>query len=92
MLVDLKQKSQVTIPKDILIRLGLRTGDKLEIAERDGVIVLTPVMVIPKSQAWFFSKDWQERETTAEQEIERGELHLANNASELISGLGLDTE
>lgn len=48
MLTELRQKSQITIPKDIVSKLGLNEGDKLEINEKDGVITILPVVVYPK--------------------------------------------
>ena len=48
MLTELRTKSQITIPKDIVMKIGLREGDKLEIVEKDGVIELMPVAVYPK--------------------------------------------
>ena len=47
MLTELRTKSQITIPKDIVMKMGLREGDKLEIVEKDGVIELMPVAVYP---------------------------------------------
>lgn len=49
MLTELRTKSQITIPKDIVMKMGLREGDKLEIVEKDGVIELMPVAFTPKS-------------------------------------------
>lgn len=48
MLAELRAKSQVTIPKEVVTRLGIKEGDKLEITEKDGVIQLIPVVVYPK--------------------------------------------
>lgn len=48
MLAELRQKSQVTIPKDIVTKLGLSEGDKLDIFERNGAIYIMPVAVYPK--------------------------------------------
>lgn len=48
MLSELRQKAQITIPKEIINRLGLNEGDKLEITEKDGVIYIMPVVVYPK--------------------------------------------
>ena len=45
MLAELRAKSQVTIPKEVVTRLGIKEGDKLEITEKDGVIQLIPVVV-----------------------------------------------
>ena len=48
MLAELRQKSQITIPKEIIVKLGLSEGDKLEIFEKDGSICIMPVAVYPK--------------------------------------------
>ena len=48
MLAELRQKSQITIPKEIIVKLGLCEGDKLDIFERDGTICMLPVVVYPK--------------------------------------------
>ena len=48
MLAELRGKSQITIPKEVVSRLGIKEGDKLEITEKDGVIQLIPVVVYPK--------------------------------------------
>lgn len=48
MLAELRQKSQITIPKEIIIKLGLSEGDKLDIFEQDGTICMMPVVVYPK--------------------------------------------
>ena len=48
MLAELRTKSQITIPKEIVTTLGLSEGDKLEVCEKDGMICLMPVAVYPK--------------------------------------------
>lgn len=48
MLTELRQKSQITIPKEIIVKLGLSEGDKLDIFEQDGTICMMPVVVYPK--------------------------------------------
>ena len=48
MIAELRAKSQVTIPKPLIDRLGLSTGDKLEIFEDKGMICIMPVVVYPK--------------------------------------------
>jgi len=48
MLAELKAKSQVTIPKKIVDNLKLSQGDKFEIREENGAIVLTPVVIYPQ--------------------------------------------
>ena len=36
MLAELRQKAQVTIPREIIVKLGLSEGDKLDIFEKSG--------------------------------------------------------
>jgi len=49
MLIVLRQKSQITIPKEIVNELNLREKDQLEISVKDGVIMIEPVAVYSKS-------------------------------------------
>ena len=56
MLIDIKQKAQVTIPKKVMDKLGLQIGDKVEIDTTDCQITITPVVIVPKDQFWFYSK------------------------------------
>lgn len=48
MIAELRTKSQITIPKEIVMSLGLIEGDKLDIFEKDGEIHIVPVVVYPK--------------------------------------------
>ncbi len=48
MLAELRTKSQITIPKEIVVKLGLSEGDKLDVYENNGTICLMPVVVYPK--------------------------------------------
>ncbi|MBF7084423.1 AbrB/MazE/SpoVT family DNA-binding domain-containing protein [Desulfallas sp. Bu1-1] len=90
MLVELKQKSQVTIPSELVKKMNLRPGDKLEIEEKDGRIIITPVVVIPRDQMWFYSKEWQQGEARVDKDIKEGKIKTASSKEELFNGLGLD--
>jgi len=45
MLVKLRKRSQITIPSDIIKKLGIKEGNKFEVIEKDGGIFLYPVVV-----------------------------------------------
>ena len=45
MIIELRQKSQITIPKEIIRKLDLKEGDSLNITIEDGTIRLTPVAI-----------------------------------------------
>ncbi|MDD4663938.1 MAG: AbrB/MazE/SpoVT family DNA-binding domain-containing protein [Caldisericia bacterium] len=86
-IVSLKQKSQVTIPQEIVESMRLNVGDKMEVYVTDNQIVLKPVLVISKDQSWFFSKAWQEKEKQAEKDIQKGRIIKANSSNELLTEL-----
>ncbi|MCJ7577819.1 MAG: AbrB/MazE/SpoVT family DNA-binding domain-containing protein [candidate division Zixibacteria bacterium] len=67
-------KHQITIPKDIFDALKLEVGDFLEAGIEDNTIVLVPKKLIPKDQAWFWTKDWQKKEREADEAILKGDL------------------
>lgn len=49
MLVELRKKSQITIPKKVIEQLSLQEGDRLEVKTVDGEIRLIPVATYPKN-------------------------------------------
>jgi len=67
-------KHQITIPKEIFEALNLEVGDFLEAGIEDNTIVLVPKKLIPKDQAWFWTKEWQKGEKEADDDIREGRL------------------
>jgi len=90
MIVDLKQKSQVTIPKDFVKKLDLKVGDKLEVVEIEGKLVITPVVILPKDQQWYYSPEWQDKEMKVDTQIKESKIHSADSKDDLFKQLGLD--
>ena len=48
MLAELRQKSQITKPKELIAKLSLSEGDKLDVFEKDGTICMMLVAVYPQ--------------------------------------------
>ncbi len=48
MVSEIKEHSQITIPDEIIKKMGIGEGDKFEVMEKDGGIFLCPVVVYPK--------------------------------------------
>lgn len=67
-------KHQVTIPAEAFARLGLEPGDFLEVQVDGEALRLVPQKLIPKDQAWFWTKEWQEGEREADEDIEQGRV------------------
>ncbi len=73
-IVKIGPKHQITIPKDIFKKLSLEAGDVLEARLKGDAIYLIPQNLIPKDQAWFWTKEWHEKEREAEEDIKRGRV------------------
>ncbi|MCJ7728104.1 MAG: AbrB/MazE/SpoVT family DNA-binding domain-containing protein [Actinobacteria bacterium] len=87
MVTKLRERSQVTLPAEIVKKLDLKAGDNLEITLEDDKIVIKPVLVIDRSQLWFWSKDWQAKEKEVEVDIKSGRIHKAKGFKDLIEKL-----
>ena len=62
MLVEMRARSQITLPIEIIKNLGISEGDKFEVLERDGGIYLCPVVIYPKPKLEKIAKIIKEHE------------------------------
>ena len=83
MIAELRQKSQITIPKEIISKLGLNEGDKLEISEKDGIICIMPVVVYPKE----YLRKLQIEINQVKEKISSKKQPIFDNVDELIKKL-----
>lgn len=67
-------KRQVTIPQEAFEALVLKAGDFLEVQVLGGVLQLVPQRLVPRDQAWFWTKEWQEVEREADEDITEGRV------------------
>lgn len=86
-LVKVKNKYQIVIPEDVRKKLKVDIGDTLEIMEKDGSLVIKPVMFIEKSQAYFWTDKWQKGEKEAEDAKEKGKFKEFKKAEEAVKWL-----
>ncbi|MCL4500053.1 MAG: AbrB/MazE/SpoVT family DNA-binding domain-containing protein [Chloroflexi bacterium] len=87
MLLTLRKNAQITLPASIRKKVHLEEGDLLDAEVRGDEIVLKPKKLIDKSQAWFWTKEWQEAEKTAEEDIRSGRVKEFASVEDLISYL-----
>lgn len=86
MIVQLTERGTVTIPK--ALRQGLEKGSLLEVVRReDGVIELQPRVTIDPAQAWFWTREWQQREREADEDIAAGRVSGWMEYDEFIDDL-----
>jgi len=78
---------QITIPVSVRERLGIEEGDLVEIDVEDERAVLIPKKLVDKSQAYFWTKKWQEGERAADEDIKAGHVKTFESVDELIEDL-----
>ncbi|MDI6907931.1 MAG: hypothetical protein QMC81_10680 [Thermoanaerobacterales bacterium] len=84
----------VQVQKRGVISLGL-VKDHLRIAEGDilrveiegGRIILSPMVLVPAEQAYFWSEEWQAAEKEAEYDIRNGRTRSFENVDDLLEDL-----
>ncbi len=84
---EIRFNSQITIPKHIMEKLSLKKGDKVEFDIKGDSIVVKPVLIIDKAQAWFWTKKWQEAEKEADEDMRAGRVKTFDNADNLMKAL-----
>jgi len=67
-------KHQITIPKEVFEKLRLEVGDFLEVDVTEEGLLIIPKKLISKDQAWFWTKEWQQKEKEADEAIAKGEV------------------
>ena len=86
-LVKVTRNGQITIPAEVRRELGIEEGDYMEVTLKEGVIVISPAQVVDKSQAYFWSKRWQQEEREADEDIEAGRVRVFDDVDSLIADL-----
>jgi antitoxin MazE len=87
MIAYIRERSQITIPNEIIQSLNLKSGDMVDISVNNDQIILKPIIMIDKAQAWFWSREWQDAEKEAQKEIKAGKVHSAENLDDLLGQL-----
>lgn len=87
MITQLRGRSQITLPSEVVKKMKLQEGDNLDIVIDDDRIIIKPVLVIDRSQSWFWSKKWQELEKEADEDIKQGRVQKAKSVKELMEKL-----
>ena len=84
MLVEMRARSQITLPHEITKRMCLSEGDKFEVMERDGGVFLCPVVVYPKAKL--------EKIAQIIKDHENDPAVVYNSVEDMFSDLGINLE
>mgnify|MGYP001048696774 CR=1 FL=1 len=73
-LVKVKRNYQITIPQSLRKIVRLSVGDYVEVDIQDDTLVIRPVKVIHPDQEYYFTKEWQEKESEADKDLVEGKV------------------
>lgn len=88
-LTKLTAAGQISLPAHIRKHLHLSAGDYLAIeVTEDGKLILSPQVLVPREESFFFRSDWQEAEREADADIAAGRVRGPfKDADELLADL-----
>jgi antitoxin MazE len=88
----ISSKRQIAIPKQVMTALNLNPGDEIDIRIEDGTARLLPIttLKVPRDQAWFWTKEWQEKERQADEDIAAGNFRDFESLDALMKELHSD--
>jgi antitoxin PrlF len=85
----LQAKGQLTLPVEVRKAARLQEGDLLEAVVSDtGEVILRPLATIDRSQAWFWTPEWQAGEGEATEQARNAEGELFKSDAEFLDSLG----
>jgi len=86
--VKVRGKFQVTIPEEVRAKIPLNVGERVEVEAREGEIVIRPIIEVPRGQAWFWSKEWQEQIARSRKDIQKGKVKVFKSVKEVRKHFG----
>jgi antitoxin PrlF len=86
-----RDKGQLTLPARVREALGVSPGDELEFEISDaGVVEVHGLRKIRSDQAWFWTREWQEGERQASEDIAAGRTTVHEDADAMFAYLNDD--
>jgi AbrB family looped-hinge helix DNA binding protein len=81
----IRDKGQVTLPKEIRKAAHLEPGDPVMVELVEGGIMIRPQKMVDASQAWFWTPEWQEGERRASADIADGRTEVFKTDEEFLA-------
>jgi AbrB family looped-hinge helix DNA binding protein len=86
-LTRVTRNGQVTLPARARRAANIEEGDYVEVSVEGDRLVLTAVKVIDKSQAYYWTEEWQKAEREADEDIKAGRVKDFDSVEDLIADL-----
>lgn len=78
---------QIALPAKIRNKFHIKIGDFLEAVSVKGGILLKPKELVDKSQAYFWTKEWQEAEKEVDEDFKAGCFKTFENVEDFLKDL-----
>ena len=88
MLIEMRGRSQITIPAEMVKNLGIKEGDQFEAIEKDGGIFLCPVVVYPKKEMIRIAKLIKETDA----DYKSGKLKTYDDVDKMFEDMGINLD
>ena len=89
--LQVRSNGQITLPSGIRRKANIKEGDLLAIiVETDGTLRLVPQIAINRTQAYFWTRRWQEGEREADEDLMEGRFEDFSDMEDLIADLEKD--
>jgi AbrB family looped-hinge helix DNA binding protein len=86
--LQVRSNGQITLPAAVRSKANLKEGDLLEVVvEADGTVRLVPQIAVERSQAYFWTRRWQDGERKADDDLIDGRYQDFANMDDLIADL-----
>ncbi|MBE0415105.1 MAG: AbrB/MazE/SpoVT family DNA-binding domain-containing protein [Dehalococcoidia bacterium] len=85
--VKVARRGQITLPASLRNAAHIEEGDYIQFFIEGATINLIVKKLIDKSQTYFWTREWQEGECEANEDIRAGRLKTFDSVDELIAEL-----
>ena len=85
--VKVARRGQITLPSSLRKAAQIREGDYLRFMVEDGTISVVVQKLVDRDQAYFWTREWQEGEREADEDIRMGRLKTFDSVDELVAEL-----
>jgi len=83
----IQRSFQVTIPASVRKKAHIKVGDIVDFEVTPDGILIKPQETIDRSQAWFWSKEWQAEEKKVQEDIKKGKVKKFKDVDALFKEL-----
>ena len=85
--VKVARRGQITLPASLRKAAQIQEGDYLRFIVEDGTISVVVQKLVDRDQAYFWTREWQEGEREADEDIRMGRLKTFDSVDDMIAEL-----